>query len=1330
MISKKYLIINLLSIFFLFVTVSFGQTVNHKYRKIGQPFIKYYSPKEYKLSPANWCIIQDKRGVMYFGNENGILEFDGTSWREIKTPYNLSVRSLAMDDSGRIYVCASSDFGCLKPDSTGQLKFKSLLGYLSKKYRNFGEMWDVICSSKAVFFKTKDKIFRWNGNDIKVLDSVFSYRLYKINDKIYTRNNGTGLMMIEGDSLKLMPDGKYFSKTGVFDMLLFKEEDLTNKERILVTTNYNGLFLSDGDKFSPFKTDVDSLLKNGQIYNTCITADGNFAFATQRGGVIIIDHKGHLLNIIDENSGLPTNVIFDVYSDKQGGLWLATNNGIVHCETPSPLSIIPKKGSLKFPLHSMLRFNGKFYAANEFGVIFFDKGSDSFKLVKGINKPGYILLDYNGILFAGTNWGLKIIENDKLKNTLTDNTTNWILPSKFYPGRIYVAHGDGLSILQQQKKKNEFNIYKTNFDRELVSAVEDRDSSLWLQSLDGGIIHVADNMDDLLTGQKNKLNFDRYPKEKLPGYQSSLYDIQGKILLATDKGVFRFDKLLKKFVPDSTFGSAFADSTNTILNITKGKNNDLWILAKVNSIDELGKAVLQKNGRYVWQPIPVFRRLDLNSVTAMYAEADSITKKEILWISTDEELVHYNPLIKKDVKIKYSSLIRKVEVSNGSLIYGGIKSAGFQDNKLILPFSDNNVIFNVAATTFDKPEATLYEYYLEGNDDGWSQWTTESKKEYTNLSHGNYKFHVRSKNVYGIISEEDSFAFTILSPWYFSGWSYAFYSLIFLGLLFLIRHSELKRLNKKHALELELVAYEKLKELDQLKSQFFANISHEFRTPLTLILGQIESVLSSKIEIKEKGKLHVADRNARRLLTLINQLLDLSKLESGSMELKAEQHNIVSFLKSLFYSFESIAESKKITLKFESEFENIPVVFDPDKMEKIFYNLVSNAFKFTPVDGEIKVRLNILNNSLVEVHVKDTGKGISKGELIHIFDRFYQADGSSTREYEGTGIGLALTKELIELHKGSISVSTEIGKGTEFIINLPLGDRSLEKEKVMPGDKFSFKEIDASLNANEPGPSSAIMYPVSGGKEIVLIVEDNPDVRAYMREQTENDYKVIEADNGEEGIVKAQENIPDIIITDVMMPKMDGYKFSKEIRKDEKTSHIPIIMLTAKAGLDDKIEGLETGIDAYLTKPFSAKELRVRIKNLIIQRKELRKKFSRATIIKPSEVSAVSADQEFLEKTIKIIESHFGDEQFSVEKLAEEVNMSISQLNRKLNALIDQPAGQLIRSLRLQRAADLLKQNSGSVAEICYKVGFNDQAYFSRSFKKQFGCSPSEFKKI
>ena len=313
---------------------------------------------------------------------------------------------------------------------------------------------------------------------------------------------------------------------------------------------------------------------------------------------------------------------------------------------------------------------------------------------------------------------------------------------------------------------------------------------------------------------------------------------------------------------------------------------------------------------------------------------------------------------------------------------------------------------------------------------------------------------------------------------------------------------EAKSKTEKTLKELK-IAQERLQELDQLKSRFFANISHEFRTPLTLVLGEIDSVMSENIDVKEKGKLQVANRNARRLLGLINQLLDLSKLEAGSMELNAEQHNIVSFLKSLFYSFESLSELQKITLTFESECENIPVVFDPDKMEKIFYNLISNAFKFVSSNGEIKVNLNIIN-SAAEIRIKDTGIGIPPDRLPHIFDRFYQADSSASRKHEGTGIGLALTKELIELHKGNISVNSKEGEGSEFIILLPLGDFKIEREepvKLQPAEYLNLNNFSAQEKEEK---ITELDSPESENHEIVLIVEDNPDVRNYISEPAEN----------------------------------------------------------------------------------------------------------------------------------------------------------------------------------------------------------------------------------
>lgn len=660
-----------------------------------------------------------------------------------------------------------------------------------------------------------------------------------------------------------------------------------------------------------------------------------------------------------------------------------------------------------------------------------------------------------------------------------------------------------------------------------------------------------------------------------------------------------------------------------------------------------------------------------------------------------------------------------------------------ETDKIELSYADDVITIEFAALDYSAPVKNQYAYKLENFNKEWIYSGSVRSATYTHLPPGKYIFRVKGSNNDGVWNEKGiAIALIVTPPWWNTWWAYIFYSLLFLTVLYIIRRYELTRINLKNQLKVEKVETVTLRKLDQLKSHFFANISHEFRTPLTLILGQVESVMSSNIETKEKGKLQIANRNARRLLALINQLLDLSKLEAGSMELKAAQHNIVSFLKSLFYSFESLAETQKISLKFDSELEYIPVVFDPDKMEKVFYNLVSNAFKFTSAQGEVRVSTRIIDSSKVEIRIKDTGVGIPADRLSQIFNRFYQVDSSSTREHEGTGIGLALSKELVELHKGIITVNSEEGNGAEFIITLPLGDLKSEKEKYVELPLHISSQENDSNNIevleeliSDQYPESGVRESESGVKEIILIVEDNSDVRAYIREQLESEYRVIEAGNGRKGILIAKDEIPDLIITDVMMPKMDGYQFSEEIRSDEKTSHIPIIMLTAKAGLDDKIAGLETGVDDYLTKPFSAKELKVRVKNLIYQRRQLRKKFSTSTFIKPSEVSVIPIDQTFLEKTIKTVEDHFEDEQFGVQQLADEMNMSISQLNRKLNALIDQPPGQLIRSLRLQRAADLLKQNAGTIAEVCYKVGFNDQAYFSRAFKKQFGCTPSEYTK-
>ncbi|GBD91167.1 sensor protein ZraS [bacterium BMS3Abin04] len=809
--------LNILQIFVLLVlstTWLFGQNAQFKFQENGQPFVRYFGPKEYKAETVNWKILQDNRGVIYIGNGTGVLEYDGASWRKIRTPKDANVRAMALDSNGTIFVCATGDFGYLTPDSLGQLQYKSLLPYLDKKYHKFGEMWDVIASSKEVYFKTREKIFGWNGSKISVWDSVFSYRFYNVNDTIYTRNDSTGLMYIDGDSLKLMPNGEYFASTGVFNMLPFDGKNARQKGRILITSNLDGMFIHDGKKFSKFKTDADSFLIKNQIYNACITSNGNYALATQRGGVAILNPKGHLIRVINEKSGIPTNVIFNVFNDRYGGLWLATVNGVAYCEYPSPFTIFKNYGLLKNISYSVYRYKNKLYVTNELGVLYLPDKYSTFKLIEGSNKPAYALLDVGGILLAGTNWGASVIENGKLQEPLVDPSVNALLKSELFPDRIYVGHRKGISVIRKSKNNKLAVSYTKILEDEVNAVVEEGNGNLWLTGFFPGLYHVSGNMQELSTGNDQNIEYKFYDENNgLPGTKWSIYKVKNKMLLTSDKGVFRFDSESQKFLPDSTLGKIFIDSTNSIVLLKKSIDGNYWVLAELKGKRELGKAVLQSDGNYKWQPSIEFRRLDLSSAIALYSDIDPNTNKEILWISTDEALVRYDSFRVNKHKTDFPTLVRKVIVSNDSLIYGGAEFPPGKNNKISLPFSQNDIRFDFAAPSFDKSGATKFQYFLKGNDEDWSQWTTENKKEYTNLSQGKYQFYVRSKNVYGSNGEENIFTFTVLPPWYLSWWAFVLYGLLFALGVFIV-----DRIMRRKLIERERERA-KLREAELIKMQ-------------------------------------------------------------------------------------------------------------------------------------------------------------------------------------------------------------------------------------------------------------------------------------------------------------------------------------------------------------------------------------------------------------------------------------------------------------------------------------------------------------------------------
>ena len=517
----------------------------------------------------------------------------------------------------------------------------------------------------------------------------------------------------------------------------------------------------------------------------------------------------------------------------------------------------------------------------------------------------------------------------------------------------------------------------------------------------------------------------------------------------------------------------------------------------------------------------------------------------------------------------------------------------------------------------------------------------------------------------------------------------------------------------------------KLHELDEIKSRFFTNISHEFRTPLTLIIGPLEQLLASVNDGKVIQSLKLMLRNAKNLLELINQLLEISKIEKGNVKLKFQKGNIAEELNYIVEMFSSFATEKNIELAFTQGHSDFNGYIDKEKFNKIIINLLSNAFKHTP-KGSIKVELaKSENQGFVKIRITDTGIGIHKEKLPFIFDRFYQADNSETEGTAGTGIGLSYLKELIHLYKGSITAESEVGKGSTFVVEIPvvLDFYSTNEYEIVTNEKPEQADVHIELEGDgieNKDEKAGIRH------EAILVVEDHADLRRFIAESLSDTYRVFEAKDGEEGIQKAMSELPDMVITDIMMPKVNGIELTKTLKTSETTSHIPIVMLTAKGSLESKIEGLECEADDYLTKPFNIEELKVRIKNIIKTRKKLQEKYNKSIVVNPSEITTTSVDEKFLTKLLKAVEDNMADSDFSVEMLCELVGMSRANIHKKLKHLVNQSATEFINSIRLKRAAQLIKQNAGNISEIAYDVGFNNLSYFSRAFKNHFGITPTE----
>ncbi len=1304
----------------------------------GDPIVTTWLPKDYGAAPQIWSMAQDDRGVLYLANDQGILEYDGVSWRLIPFDNKGRCASLAKGPDGRIYAGGVGDIGVLVPDSLGQMHLASLLPLVPEDARTFSDVWIIRVTSESVYFGT-NFLFRWTPSTdasspayqeghMQTWELGNNYHGgYVWQDTFYLRQWDVGLLRIQGDSLALAPGGAQFANERLYAMLPYDED------RALVGSRTQGLFLYDGTTFQPFETEADAYLQQNDLYMPGAVLPDGWLLNTL-GGAFILERDGGVAHTLDQTVGLPDNIVISVHVDpaRPEVQWLALNTGFARIEATGPFSLFAEGRGLANTVTSIERHEGRLYVSTATDVRFLDPSTGTFAPVALPATEFRDMLPVEDVLLVATDngvYGIRGQEVDPVRPSVNKDFEAFALHhSPQNPAQVFVGHRYGLTLLQRTPDGWHDHGPVPAMQDDVTSLAETADGTVWAGTEATGVVQLR-----FLPGEASldQVQVNRFGKAQgLPEGGATVQVIEGTVYATMAETVYRFDASSNQFVEDAAFTAALLDGQRTFW---EDPNGAVWALGQGMAL-----GTPTNEGGLRWERAP-FGRFQQTTINTVYADEGGVR-----WFGGTQGLIRYDSRNTFNHAAPYPALIRQVVAGADSLVYGGTATALVP--ALNLDYASHNLRFEYAATSYEDAERLRFQTLLEGFDPQWSAWTDQTAKEYTNLPEGDYTFRVRAQNIYEQVSTEATYRFRIAPPWHRTWWAYGIYVLggvlLLLGAARVQRQRLLKKeqekarqreeaLRLKNELHIKQIEAASLRELDEMRSSFFANITHEFRTPLTLILGQIETLQEELTNEHHAKRLDMAMRHTSRLQQLINQLLDVAKLEAGKMSLRAQKANIVPFLRRLSGAFESLAARRQLGLRFFAEHDPIEVYYEPEKLEKIYVNLVSNALKFTPDGGEVSTRVRRASHNgaaYVEIEVRDSGIGIPDDELPHIFDRFYQVASGTTRDYEGTGIGLALTKDLVELHGGHIDVNSKEGLGTVVTVSLPLGTDHLSDGQVVPMASAP-EPAPASQTDEAPAALSSPDAQPDTDQPILLVVEDNADMRAYICEHLQASYHVLEAADGAQGFALAKEVVPDLIISDVMMPQVDGYALAQQLRADEVTSHIPIVMLTAKGTEGEKLQGLESGVDAYLTKPFSSRELKVRVRKLIEMRQQLLNAAPLSQRITSSAVAVTPLDEVFIQRLQTIVEDHLAEEDFQVEALCSALGVSERQLYRKLKALLDCTPAAYIRSVRLDRAKQLLEQKAGTVSEITFAVGYSNTSSFARAFREAYGMAPSELLK-
>lgn len=1328
-----------LLIFLLYLTFQTGWS--QKVSETGLPYIQNYSPADYNAASQNWSIVQSEEGFIYVGNNNGVLEYDGVSWRTITLPNLNRGASLAITKDNRIYVGGENELGYLEPDTNGQLQFTSLKDKLTDD--DFMHVREVSITNEAIYFLTIKKLFVWKDDQFKIYHAEGRFNLSKtIQNEVFIVENNNVVKKMIGDGFETVIDLSQTYAT-VTDIISYKENEL------LILTYNKGIFITHSGKAQTFNKKTSKFLEKALPRRIIKLSNDSYCVATSKEGVIIIDENGAIVKVVTKVLGLVDNTVLQLLEDQQKGIWAATNNGISRVELLSPYSIFDDRHGIEGYVNDIYKYKSKVYLANYHGVLslgtaesithhnYFEIVSPSVNATKTSSKQAIAFLELNDTLFAGTRGGLYVFENHKLVQQFKLES-GALLQSKKNPKRLYVGLFNGLAslIYKNGKWENDGEIHGIKDDIRKIE--EDQEGNLWLESQNDGVWKV--DGESLMHSDSFHNPKVRHYKanEELPEGFLFLKFINEKVLFTIDSHTYAYDKKRDSILKDSTFAELFKLPGEISLKMEDKKGN-VWMFAQIQKEDERRsriKALKQKNGTYLIQ-----KNAD-ERITQDVGVAHFPDDNNVVWYGGSGGVIRHDLNMASNDTLDFNSHIRKVTIQNDSMLFGGVKEA---KKNMSIPYQGNTIRFEYAATSFDNESENQFQYILKGFDEGWSSWTSEVKKDYTNIPEGDYSFKVRARNVFNHIGNEDSYSFTVLPPWHRTWWAYLIYGLGAIGIVALYSKWRSKELQKKNivlentinnrTLEIrqknELLNHqtEQLVKLNESKTKLYSNITHEFRTPLTVILGMADTLKSNVKNKNFEGadtSLEMIRRNGKNLLHLVNEMLDLAKVESGSMELNLVQTDAIPFVKYLSESFHSLAEAKKINLTVYSEVEALEMDIDVNKMASIISNLLSNAIKFTEVNGKIIVHLKetkTKDNKFLAIKVQDNGLGLAEEDIVHLFDRFYQVDNESSNRQEGTGIGLSLAKEFVELMKGTIDVESTLGKGSTFTVQIPVTNTA-----VKTGDaKIT---IEPPIKSSSPKVKKELLFADDASElPLVLLIEDNIDVAHYLKTCLKGKYQTIHASDGIMGLEMAYENIPDIIISDVMMPGKDGLEVCATLKTDERTDHIPIILLTAKVTPEDRLTGLTHGADAYLAKPFNKEELFTRLDQLILVRKKLISKLEKNGLSFLLKEKVENPQTKFLKQVIENIHAHLDDANFGPTKLAKEIRLSESQIYRKLKSITDKSTAIFIRSVRLQKAKELIETTDKTISEIAYQVGFNDPSWFSRAFKKEFGFAPSDASK-